>query len=235
MHLDFINADLIAAGLAPFNPDTAALRAGRLMLEEIATRIAQGRSFAFETTLSGIAYARQIPVWKRQGYHVKLLFLSLPSVEMAIARVSARVAQGGNSIPEPVIRRRFGAGLRNFDRLYKPLVDAWMHYDNSGPAPVLIDSKDNPNPSSLSLAPSRDPDLLKTGDALQRAARKAPYNRAANRYALLHLARGSCGEYRRRGSRNTRCNELIRHRTRLDRRPLGSCEIGSSKSVPQPY
>jgi predicted ABC-type ATPase len=141
---DFINADLIAAGLSPFNPEAAALRAGRLMLEEIATRVARGTGFAFETTLSGVAYARQIPVWRRQGYFVKLVFLSLPSADMAVARVAGRVAQGGHHIPEPVIRRRFEAGLRNFHHRYKPIVNAWMLYDNSGDLPLLIDSRDNP-------------------------------------------------------------------------------------------
>ena len=141
---DFINADLIAAGLSPFNPEAAAYRAGRLMLEEIASRVEHGRSFAFETTLSGLGYAQQIPDWRRRGYHVRLVFLSLPSVEMAIDRVAGRVAQGGHSIPEAVIRRRFDAGLENFHRLYKPLVDAWVQYDNSGPRHVLIDGKDTP-------------------------------------------------------------------------------------------
>jgi predicted ABC-type ATPase len=140
---DFINADLIAAGLSPFNPEAAALRAGRLMLEEMASRIAQARSFAFETTLSGSAYARQIPDWRRRGYHVKLVFLSLPSAEMAVARVGARVEQGGHSIPEPVIRRRFETGLRNFHEVYKPLVDAWTLYDNSDTFPVLIDRQEH--------------------------------------------------------------------------------------------
>lgn len=136
---DFINADLIAAGLSPFNPDAAALRAGRLMLDEIDSRVARWRSFAYETTLSGRAYAPQIPAWRQQGYHVKLIFLSLPSAEMAVARVSARVAQGGHSIPDAVVRRRFDTGLRNFHVLYKRLVDAWVLYDNSGPSRVLID------------------------------------------------------------------------------------------------
>lgn len=140
---DFINADLIAAGLSPFNPEAAALRAGRLMLEEMASRIAQSRSFAFETTLSGSAYARQIPDWRRRGYHVKLVFLSLRNAELAIARVAARVAQGGHSIPESVIRRRFETGLRNFHEVYKPLVDAWTLYDNSETFPVLIDRHEN--------------------------------------------------------------------------------------------
>ena len=140
---DFINADLIAAGLSPFNPEAAAYRAGRLMLEEMASRVAQGRGFAFETTLSGLAYARQIPDWRRQGNFVKLMFLSLPTVEMAIARVATRAAQGGHFVPEEVIRRRFDAGLLNLERLYKPLVDAWARYDNSGSTPMLTESDDN--------------------------------------------------------------------------------------------
>ncbi len=129
---DFINADLIAAGLSPFNPDAAAIRAGRLMLEEIGQRVAQRRSFAFETTLSGRGYAHKIREWRALGYHVKLIFLSLPNADMAVVRVAARVIQGGHNVPEETIRRRFKAGLENLDGLYKPLVNAWMLYDNSG-------------------------------------------------------------------------------------------------------
>ena len=136
---DFINADLIAAGLSPFNPEAAALRAGRLMLEEIGARVAGLRSFAFETTLSGLGYARQIPLWRQRGYFVKLVFLSLPDADMAVARVAGRVAQGGHSIPEAVIRRRFASGLRNFHDRYKRIVNAWTLYDNSGIPPVFID------------------------------------------------------------------------------------------------
>ena len=113
------------------------------MLEEIGHRIAHGRSFAFETTLSGLAYARQIPRWRQRGYFVKLVFLSLPNVEMALSRVAGRVAQGGHSIPEAVIRRRFDTGLRNFQRLYKPLVNAWVLYDNADQLPVLIERGQN--------------------------------------------------------------------------------------------
>lgn len=141
---DFINADLIAAGLSPFNPEAAALRAGRLMLEEIERRVSGRLSFAFETTLSGLGYARQIPQWRQRGFFVKLAFLTLPSADMAVARVAGRVAQGGHHIPEPVIRRRFEAGLRNFHQRYKPIVNAWTLYDNSGDLPLLIDSRDNP-------------------------------------------------------------------------------------------
>jgi len=128
---DFINADLIAAGLSPFNPDAAAVRAGRLMLEEIDLRVAQRRSFAVETTLSGRGYAVKINHWQKLGYHVKLIFLSLSDADMAVARVAGRVIQGGHDIPEQVIRRRFKAGLENLNELYRPLVDAWMFYDNS--------------------------------------------------------------------------------------------------------
>jgi predicted ABC-type ATPase len=134
----FINADLIAAGLAPFQPETAALRAGRLMLEEIAAQVQARRSFAFETTLSGLGYARQIPRWRTLGYPIKLIFLSLQTPETALARVALRVVQGGHSIPEAVVRRRFAAGLRNFETVYKPLASEWLHYDNTGVEPQLI-------------------------------------------------------------------------------------------------
>lgn len=101
----FINADLIAAGLSPFAPDALAIKAGRLMLEEMAACVARNESFAFETTLSGVAYLRHIESWRVRGYHVSLHFLGLPQVEMAIARVAERVRQGGHDIAEPVIRR----------------------------------------------------------------------------------------------------------------------------------
>lgn len=134
----FINADLIAAGLAPFAPETAAIRAGRLMLEEIEHCTRRGQSFAFETTLSGLSYLRHIKRWRAQGYRVSLYFLSLPDAETAIARVASRVRQGGHNIPESVIRRRFVAGLENFRRHYVSLVDVWALYDNTSDEPVLL-------------------------------------------------------------------------------------------------
>lgn len=140
----FINADLIAAGLSPFAPEAAALRAGRVMLEEIAACTRRRESFAFETTLSGRGYAAQIPAWRAAGYHVTLYFLALPDPETAINRVAYRVSQGGHSIPEAVIRRRFTMGLRNFEAVYKSLASAWWKYENSGPEPVLIDWGENP-------------------------------------------------------------------------------------------
>lgn len=135
----FINADLIAAGLSPFAPEAAAIKAGKLMLREIADYAARRESFAFETTLSGTAYLRHILEWHQAGYHVSLFFLSLPSVDYAIARVAERVRQGGHDIPEGVIRRRFDAGWRNFQAHYRDAVDAWAVYDNSGVEPVLVE------------------------------------------------------------------------------------------------
>ncbi|WP_298195670.1 zeta toxin family protein [Ferrovum sp.] len=135
----FINADLIAAGLSPFLPEAEAFKAGRLMLKEIAECVELGENFAFETTLSGLVYLRQIRKWQNQGYHVNLFFLSLTSVEMAIARVAERVRQGGHDIPEAVIRRRFEAGKLNFEHRYRDVVDSWALYDNTDNEPVLIE------------------------------------------------------------------------------------------------
>lgn len=135
----FINADLIATGLSPFNPEIAAIKAGRLMLEEIAAQVERGNSFAFETTLSGRGYVRKIREWRKLGYQVKLIFLSLASPEEAIARVAARRTQGGHHIPDEVVRRRFHAGMRLFQTTYKFEVNVWRMYDNSGDTPLLID------------------------------------------------------------------------------------------------
>lgn len=140
----FINADLIAAGLSPFRPEQVAMRAGRIMLELIAEHTARNDSFAFETTLAARNYAKSIPRWRAQGYRVKLFFLTLPSVEIAIARVALRVKQGGHDIPEETVRRRFASGLRNFEHVYKGIVDEWTRYDASGDEPVLIDRGPNP-------------------------------------------------------------------------------------------
>lgn len=140
--LTFINADLIAQGLSPFRPEEAAVRAARLMLDLIADCVKRGESFAIETTLSGRTYARMIPHWKQAGYQVALFFLQLPSEDLAVNRVAARVAQGGHVIPEAVIQRRFHAGIANFHDLYKPLVDGWKLYDGYGERPLLINSSD---------------------------------------------------------------------------------------------
>jgi predicted ABC-type ATPase len=140
---DFINVDLIAAGLSPFGPERVAIQAGRIMLSEIQRRVRKRESFAFETTLSGHVYARMIPEWRISGYRVKLIFLGLSDADMAISRVAMRVAQGGHDVSSAVVRRRFVAGLRNFKDIYMDLVDKWEWYDNSGKAPQLIGEAGN--------------------------------------------------------------------------------------------
>ena len=109
------------------------------MLIEIEGCVQRRESFAFETTLAGVGYLARIRQWRSMGYEVSLYFLTLPSPEMAILRVAARVRQGGHFIPESVIRRRFAAGLTNFETIYKFEVDHWAQYDNVGDRPVLIE------------------------------------------------------------------------------------------------
>lgn len=142
--IHFINADLIARGLSPFRPEDAAIEAGRIMVNEIRRKVSRQQSFAFETTLAGRSYARQIPEWRERGYRVKLLFLSLPTADLAVSRVASRVSHGGHDVAEQVIRRRFDAGLRNFHGLYSKIVDSWILYDNSRDIPQIIEARDNP-------------------------------------------------------------------------------------------
>lgn len=115
---EFLNADLIAAGLAPFAPETQNVRAGRLLLERIKELATDKRDFGFETTLSGRTYIRLLHQMQEQGYRVVLFFLWLPSADMSVVRVANRVRQGGHNVPEPDIRRRFRSGVRNLFQLY---------------------------------------------------------------------------------------------------------------------
>lgn len=134
----FVNADLIAGGLSPFSPEAEAMRAGRLVLEQI-QRLASKRSdFGFETTLSGVTYLALLRRLKLQGYRTQLFFLWIPTVEMALARIADRVRRGGHDIPEQVVRRRFPKGLEHLFTRYRPLLDSWILFDNSGTAPRLI-------------------------------------------------------------------------------------------------
>ena len=139
----FVNADLIAAGVSPLAPEAAAFRAGRLMLEEIDRHARLGRSFAFETTLAGLGYARRIRHWRRTGYVVKLIYLPLDTPEEAVRRVEQRVQQGGHDIPETVIRRRFERSATNFRRVYRGLVDSWQVLDRRGTDLVLVEEGKN--------------------------------------------------------------------------------------------
>jgi predicted ABC-type ATPase len=135
---EFVNADEIARGLSPFNPEGSAVAAGRLMVRRMRELARSGQNFAFETTCAGRSHLRLLRECRALGYRLTLLFLWLPTVDVAIARVAERVASGGHSIPVDVIRRRYRAGIRNMRDFYIPAVDTYSVYDNSGPDPVLI-------------------------------------------------------------------------------------------------
>jgi predicted ABC-type ATPase len=135
---NFINADLIAQGVAPFAPETAAVRAGRIMLEEIEDFARKGIDFAFETTLSGRSYLKLIRDLKTQGYKVTIYFLWAPTLEVTGLRVKERVLKGGHDIPEADQNRRFARTLRIFLISYRELADAWILFDNSSFEPVPI-------------------------------------------------------------------------------------------------
>ncbi len=135
----FINADHIASQISPGAPELAAIPAARRMIGDIDACVRCGRSFALESTLAGVSYLIRIPLWRALGYQVKICFLMLPNAEAAIARVAERVRQGGHSIPEPVIRRRFEAGLDNFSDRYRDLVDSWLLFDSWETPPRLMD------------------------------------------------------------------------------------------------
>jgi predicted ABC-type ATPase len=135
---------VIAAGLSPSDPDAAAFRAGRVMLRDIDRMAAAMTNFAFETTLAGHTYIRRIQRWRRSGYAVKLIFLSLRSPEEAVARVAIRVRQGGHDVRPEVVRRRFAGGMRNFSDVYRHLVDYWQLFDNSDREPQLLEEGTNP-------------------------------------------------------------------------------------------
>ncbi len=146
LHMDnFVNADVIAQGLCAYQPEKAAIQAGRIMLNRIHTLADDKSDFAFETTLASKSFATWIPNLKKQGYQFHLVFLWLKTVDLAIFRVRERVKTGGHSVPEETIRRRYLAGLKNFFNLYTPLADSWQFYDNSDADLFLIASKTNKN------------------------------------------------------------------------------------------
>jgi len=135
---EFVNADVIASGLSAFDPESAAIAAGRVMLARLRELAAQRASFAFETTLASRSYAPWLRVLAVSGYAVDLVFLWLPSADFALDRVAERVRSGGHDIPSDTVRRRYRSGLRNFFNLYEPLASAWRLYDSSGLKPALI-------------------------------------------------------------------------------------------------
>lgn len=140
---NFLNADEIARGLSPYDPDRAAFAAGRLLIQGIHDFVRAGESFAFETTCAGHSHLKRLRMCKSAGYRITLIFLWLPSADIARARVAQRVAQGGHGIPADVIDRRYAAGLRNMRHGYLPLVDTALIYDNFERGRVLIAEKNS--------------------------------------------------------------------------------------------
>jgi len=136
---EYVSADGIAAGLSAFRPGSVALEAAKAMLARLDELEAARLSFGFETTLASIGPARRMVRLRQKGYRVHLAFLSLPSSELAIARVAGRVRDGGHHVPADIVRWRFAAGLRNFRDRYRVVTDAWQLYDNAaGAEPHLI-------------------------------------------------------------------------------------------------
>ena len=150
---EFINADVIAKGISAFSPEKAAIPAGRVMLKRLRDLVKQRNSFAFETTLASRSFAQWLAKASQSGYQVGLLFLYLPSVELAVARVQERVMLGGHNVPEPDIRRRYEAGLHNFFQIYRPLCNYWSFYDNSIEySPQLLATGENSHESPANEA-----------------------------------------------------------------------------------
>lgn len=135
---EFVNADVIARGLSAFDPDRAAMAAGRVMLGRLNELAGQRESFAFETTLASRSFAPWLRDLRASGYAVHLFFLWLSSPELAVERVAHRVRAGGHNVPAETIRRRYSAGIRNLFDLYQPVVTSWAVYNCSGPRSQLI-------------------------------------------------------------------------------------------------
>lgn len=127
---EFVNADEIAKGLSPFNPESVAIEAGKLMLQRIELLLNQRKTFAIETTLATRSYASLVKRAHERGFIVVLLFFWLPSPEMAVARVAKRVSEGGHNIPTETIHRRYWLGLQNFFNIFTSIVDSWSFFDN---------------------------------------------------------------------------------------------------------
>jgi predicted ABC-type ATPase len=135
----FVNADVIARGLAGFDPDSAAVEASRIMLERIRELARQKVSFAFETTLAARSYASMLRQWRDEGYTIHIYYFWLASADLAVARVAERVRSGGHDVPESTIRQRYERSMRNFFGLYRVLAHTWRWYDNTLPGlPRLV-------------------------------------------------------------------------------------------------
>jgi len=129
--MTFVNADIIAQGLAGFDPDSAAIEASRIMLERLHTLAEQRADFAFETTLAGRTLAGWLDGLRQGGYIVNLVYFWLESADLAVLRVAQRVSEGGHNIPEATIRQRYTRSIQNFLQLYRPVVSSWKVYNTS--------------------------------------------------------------------------------------------------------
>ena len=139
---EFINADEIAKGLSPFQPESVAMQAGRIMLARMDELLQKGETFAFETTLATKSYKQKIEWAQANGYEVTLLFFWLDSPNMAKKRVAQRVAEGGHSIPSETIERRYHNGITNLFAIYIDMVDICYIFDNSEGRKELIAQKE---------------------------------------------------------------------------------------------
>ncbi len=144
---EFVNADEIAKGLSPFNPESVAIEAEKLMLKRISKLLDERKIFAIETTLAARSYAKLVEQAKSIGYQVILLFFWLSSPEMAIERVAERVREGGHNIPTETIVRRYWLGLQNFFTIFSPMVDSWMFFDNVDDTVVLATNRQVVSPT----------------------------------------------------------------------------------------
>lgn len=162
---EFVNADLIAAGLSPFKPESQSVAAGRLMLDRMEDLTIARRTFAFETTLAGRGHAKRLQSMKAVGYRIVMFFIWLPAAELAIARVASRVREGGHDIPQPTIRRRYALGMKNFAELYAPMLDSWFVYNGARrPAEIVMSEHDGErrtyNEATLAEIKRHSPELL---------------------------------------------------------------------------
>lgn len=146
---EFVNADEIAKGLSPFQPEKVAIESGRIMLQRIKELLEDGKDFAFETTLATRSYSNTVKKAKELKYNVVLLFFWLQKVDLAIERVKSRVVEGGHDIPDEIIRRRYVRGVKNLFDIYLPLVDVVYIFDNSEGRHELIAEKIDGNKLTL--------------------------------------------------------------------------------------
>lgn len=151
----FLNPDLIASGIAPGDLEKASFQAGRVLIQEVTARLIRNESFAFETTLSGLTWAKFLKQAKRQNYRISIYFLYLKTVTQNLERIRLRVSMGGHNIPKEAVLRRQSRCFHNFWNIYRPLTDDWYLFDNSSTKPILILSKEQ-----FSMFKEREKDRL---------------------------------------------------------------------------